>query len=201
MYKQIICEVSSVYSPHHHHRHRHQCHHHDHLTKWLPGIYPVQSRPTLSLPITWIFPSPFTSLYLSPLPHFQTIPPQYSTLLSSFTVVTFSHFLNLFLFHWISAFHFTLPRTRRSLKERCGVKHIYPPESEVVFALRFCLLMLRLSVCVCADIEVLSVFLLRLRFSWDCEPRCWVWLWVCLDRGALKVDIGIVSHSCKRRKN
>ena len=63
------------------------------------------------------------------------------------SLLTFSHFLNLFLFHWISAFHFTLPRTRRSLKEICGIKHNYPPEIGVVFELTFCLLKLRLSGC------------------------------------------------------
>ena len=80
------------------------------------------------------------------------------------SLLAFSHFLNLFLFHWISAFHFTLPRTRRSLKEICGIKHNYPPESGVVFELRFCLLKLRLSVC------TVRVLILRLSvyfcFGW-----------------------------------
>ena len=81
------------------------------------------------------------------------------------SLLIFSHFLNLFLFHWISAFHFTLPRTRRSLKEICGIKHNYPPESVFeFFFLRFCLLKLRFSVC------TVRVLILRLSvyfcFGW-----------------------------------
>ena len=81
-------------------------------------------------------------------------------------VVTFSHFLNLFPFHWISAFHFTLPRTRRSLKEKC-VEHIYSSESEVVFELRFCLLRFRLSVYFCFGWGLVDI--LRLDVECGCE--------------------------------
>ena len=178
--KKIICKVSSVYSLHHHHHHRHQCHHHHHLTKWLPGIYPVQSRPTLSLPITWIFPSPFTSLYLSPFPHFQTIPPQYSTLLSSFTISFFSLSESLSL-----SLNFRLPlhsAYNQAFSERkmCQA-HLFLSQWGCVWVEILSVEVEAFSVyCACADIEVVSVFLLWLRLSWYCEARCWVWVCLCL---------------------
>ena len=140
------------------------------------------------------FPPPFTSLYLSPFPHFQTIPPQYSTLLSSFTISFFSLSESLSL-----SLNFRLPlhsASNQAFSERnmwyqaqlsswewgCVWVEILSVEVEAFSVY-----------CACADIEVVSVFLLWLRLSWYCEAQCWVWVCLCLIRGALKVDIGIVS--------
>ena len=135
-------------------------------SSWLPGIYPVQSRPTLSLPITWIFPSPFTSLYLSPFPHFQTIPPQYSTLLSSFTISFFSLSESLSL-----SLNFRLPLHSASNQAFSERKMWH--QAHLSSWKWGCVWVEILSV----DVEVVSVCVLILRF----------WVYFCLGWGLVEI--------------